>query len=59
MCFCGLETEWPEVINLSACETAIEKKPVYAFKNIVKIAELTPMGLNFKYKNPGQCLILD
>jgi pheromone shutdown protein TraB len=43
---CGAER--PEVINSSACDTAIEKKQDYAFKGIGKIVELTPALKEFK-----------
>ena len=34
--------ERPEVINSLACDKAIEKKQIYAFKGIAQIIELTP-----------------
>jgi hypothetical protein len=34
--------ERPEVLNSSACDTAIEKKQDYSFKGISRIIELTP-----------------
>jgi hypothetical protein len=34
--------ERPEVLNSSACDTAIEKKQYYSFKGIKRIIELTP-----------------
>jgi hypothetical protein len=34
--------ERPEVINSSACDTALEKKQYYSFKGIRRIIELTP-----------------
>lgn len=37
---CGTETL--EVINSSACDTAVEKKQYYAFKGLRRIIELTP-----------------
>ncbi|HZS09928.1 MAG TPA: hypothetical protein VFD58_34190 [Blastocatellia bacterium] len=37
---CGAER--PEVINSSACDTAVEKKQYYAFKGLGRIIELTP-----------------
>jgi hypothetical protein len=40
--------ERPEVINSSACDTAIEKKQDYAFKGIGKIVDLTPALKEFK-----------
>ncbi len=43
---CGAER--PEVINSSACDTAIEKKQGYAFKGIGKIVDLTPALKEFK-----------
>jgi hypothetical protein len=43
---CG--SERPEVINSSACDTAIEKKQDYAFKGMGKIVELTPALKEFK-----------
>jgi pheromone shutdown protein TraB len=43
---CGAES--PEVINSSACDTAIEKKQHYAFKGIGQIVELTPSLKEFK-----------
>lgn len=43
---CGAER--PEVINSSACDTAVEKKQGYAFKGIGKIVGLTPALKEFK-----------
>jgi hypothetical protein len=43
---CGAER--PEVINSSACDTAIEKKQGYAFKGIGQIVALTPALKEFK-----------
>jgi hypothetical protein len=43
---CGAER--PEVINSSACDTAVEKKQVYAFKGVGRIVDLTPALKEFK-----------
>ena len=43
---CGAER--PEVINSSACDTAIGKKHDYAFKGVGKIIDLTPPLKEFK-----------